>query len=135
MPGVSMDDCKAQLAANIVKLSTQHLLNVADVLSSLHCPGLLGMIEQYENLSCEKTSFLQALITTISAISGAIMVQNPTGIHPLPLNLFTHLIGEPGLVKITLVIERKFSGECEIKITILFNGCPYAFVFEIVILT
>jgi hypothetical protein len=99
--GVSIADCKAQLAANIVKLSTQDLLNVTDVLSSLPCPGLLGMIEQYGNLSCEKTSFLQALITTISAISGSMMVQNPTGVNLLPLNLFTHLIGEPGLIKIT----------------------------------
>jgi hypothetical protein len=95
-------------------------LNVTEVLSSLHCPGLLGMIEQYGTLSCEKTSFLQALITTISAISGPIMVQNPIGVNSLPLNLFVHLIGEPGLIKITLVIERKFSEKRGIKITILF---------------
>ncbi|CAF3480547.1 unnamed protein product, partial [Rotaria sp. Silwood2] len=43
--GVNIDDCKAQLAANIVKLSTTNPLNVIQVLSSLDCPGLLGMIE------------------------------------------------------------------------------------------
>jgi hypothetical protein len=91
------------------------------------------MIEQYGTLSCEKTLFLQALITTISAISGPIMVQNPFGVHSLPLNLYTHLIGEPGLIKINLVIERKFSKKREIKITILLIECPYAFVVEIVI--
>jgi hypothetical protein len=106
---VSIRDCQAQLAANVVKLSTQNSLDLTDVLSSLDCPGLLGMIEQYGTLSCEKTSFLQALITTISAISGPMMVQNPIGVESLPLNLFTHLIGEPGLIQITLVIQRKFS--------------------------
>ncbi len=92
--GISIDDCKVPLTSNIFKLSTH------DVLSSLNYPGLLGMIEQYGTLSCEKVSFVQALITTISAISGHIMVQNPIGVHSLPLNLFTHLIGESGMIKI-----------------------------------
>ncbi|CAF4932234.1 unnamed protein product, partial [Rotaria sp. Silwood1] len=93
--GVSIDDCKAQLAANIVKLSNADPLNIIQALSTLDCPGLVGMIEQYGTLSCERTSFLQALVTTISAISGPITVQNSTGNYSLPLNLFTHLIGEP----------------------------------------
>jgi hypothetical protein len=117
--GVSIDDCKAQLAANILKLSTQDRLNVTDVLFIVHFLDLLGMIEQYGTLSCEKTSFLQTLITTISAISGPIRMQNP--------------IGEPGWVKITLLIEKKFSSEREIKTTVLFSECPYAFVLKIVI--
>jgi hypothetical protein len=130
---ISLDDCKAQLASNITKLSTYNIMNVADVLSTIDCPGLVGMINQYGNLSCEKSSFLQALITSTSAISGHIMVQNPTNIRTLPLNLFTHLIGEPGLIKIILIIERKFSRKRERKVARPFSECPYAFVFEIVI--
>ncbi|CAF3416159.1 unnamed protein product [Rotaria socialis] len=107
--GVCIDDCKAQLASNIVKLSTKDSLDVVETLSTLECPGLIGMIEQYGNLSCEKTSFLQALITTISAISGSIMVENPSSTYSLPLNLFTHLIGEPGSIKFVVVNSRKFS--------------------------
>jgi hypothetical protein len=97
--GISIDDFKVHLASNIFKLSTYDILNVIDVFSGLNYPGLIEMIEQYGTLSCEKTSLLQALITTISAISGQIMVQNPIGIHSLPLNLFTHLIGESGMIK------------------------------------
>ncbi|CAF1683549.1 unnamed protein product [Rotaria magnacalcarata] len=101
--GVSIDDCRAQLASNIVKLSTKDPLDVVETLSTLECPGLIGMIEQYGTLSCEKTSFLQALITTISAISGSITVKNPTSTYSLPLNLFTHLIGEPGTQKSVII--------------------------------
>ncbi|CAF3738002.1 unnamed protein product [Rotaria sp. Silwood1] len=123
--GVSIDDCKAQLAANIVKLSNADPLNIIQALSTLDCPGLVGMIEQYGTLSCERTSFLQALVTTISAISGPITVQNSTGNYSLPLNLFTHLIGEPGLIKFVLIIVRKCSVKRKIEIAILLNTCPY----------
>jgi hypothetical protein len=94
---VTLDDYKAQLTANIIKLASKKPLDIVDVLSHLESPLFMGLIMQYSTLSCEPTSFLQSIITSVGAISGEIVVQNPVKVESLPLNLFTHLIGEPGL--------------------------------------
>jgi hypothetical protein len=92
----TLDDYKSQLTRNIVKLANRPSLDINDLLKSLESPLFMGLIMQYLTLSCEPTSYLQAIITTVGAISGNIFVENPIQIELLPLNLFTHLIGEPG---------------------------------------
>ena len=111
----TQEDFKSQLTANIIKIASKAPLDLEHVLSSLNCPLLMGLFTQYATLACEPTSFLQAVVTTVGAISSGIRVKNPINVESIPLNLFTHLIGEPGMFTSGTLVGHFHRGPCAFR--------------------
>ncbi|CAF4566910.1 unnamed protein product, partial [Rotaria socialis] len=90
------------LADNLLNIEQQPSLDISTVLApyKMHFHAeqewMYGCIETYGKLSCNETAIYAGILALISAISGdAYYVDECNGQEP-PLNLYVHIIGEPG---------------------------------------
>ncbi|CAF1625877.1 unnamed protein product, partial [Rotaria sp. Silwood1] len=105
----TLADFSTLLAQNLVNIEQQPPLLVSAVLAPYKThfrseyEWMCGCIETYGKLACNETATYTGILSLISAISGgAYYVDECNGLE-YPLNLYVHIIGEPGSGKSTPV--------------------------------
>jgi hypothetical protein len=91
------------LSDNLLNIEQQPSLDIASVLDvyKLHYVSdyewMSGCIKTYGKLACNETVIFTGILTLISSISGnTFYVDDCTG-QEHPINMFVHVIGEPGM--------------------------------------
>lgn len=93
---ISDIDYKQQTIRNINKLMNDEPLNIAQCFSYFNDPYMMQFFETYQEYGCEPSSFLHCILTTIGALSDSIRLSGVVSHTDMPINIMTHIIGEPG---------------------------------------
>ncbi|CAF5164428.1 unnamed protein product [Rotaria sp. Silwood1] len=95
-------DFSTLLTENLVNIEQQPPLEIANVLApykmhfSSEYEWMNGCIQTYEKLSCDEPAIYAGILTLISAISGSTFYVDECNGQERPINLYVHVIGEPG---------------------------------------
>ncbi|CAF1334967.1 unnamed protein product [Rotaria magnacalcarata] len=98
----SLADFSRLLADNVLNIEQQPPLDISTVLApyKMHFHAqyewMYGCIETYGKLACNETAIYAGILTLISAISGDAYYVDECNSQERPLNLYVHIIGEPG---------------------------------------
>ena len=116
MPYFKSDSYVAQISLNIFKLAntspiTFEIKSIFDLFAQ---PALLRFFEQHQNLGLDIAPFVFAMLVHMAVMLDGVELFNPDGTGFLTsINLFLHLIGEPGelllVYLLTLLIFILFS--------------------------
>ena len=116
MPYLKSDPYAAQISSNIFKLAntspiTFEIKSIFDLFAQ---PALLRFFEQHQNLGLDIAPFVFAMLVHMAVMLDGVELFNPDGTGFLTsINLFLHLIGEPGelllVYLLTLLIFILFS--------------------------
>lgn len=107
MPSITIAsevDYKKRTSRNINRLTNEEPLNLAQCFQYFNEPYMEQFFEIYKEYSCEPSAFLHSVLTTIGALSKDIRLSSIISHDDIPINLMTHVIGEPG-EKSTIVIH------------------------------
>ncbi|CAF1377737.1 unnamed protein product [Adineta ricciae] len=106
MPSVAIAsevDYKKRISQNINRLANEDPLNVAQCFQHFNEPYMAYFFEIYKEYSCEPSTFLHCVLTTIGALSKGIRLSSIISHDDMSINLMTHVIGEPGSQKSNLI--------------------------------
>lgn len=96
---VKSDPYTAQISKNIFKLSNLSPipLDIKSIFGVFNQPALLRFFEQHQQLGHDMAPFIFAMLVHVAVMLDGAEIFNPDGTGLLTsLNLFVHLIGEPG---------------------------------------
>jgi hypothetical protein len=99
----SLADFSMLLSDNLLNIEQQPALDMTKVLEpykihfSSEYEWMNGCISTYRQLACDSTAFYAGILTLISAISGGIFYVDECNGQEKPINLYVHIIGEPGV--------------------------------------
>ena len=99
----TLGDFSMLLSDNIINIEQQPSLNIPNILApyKLHFPSeyewMNGCIDTYGKLACDETAIYAGILTLISAISNTAFYVDECNGQERPINLYVHIIGEPGM--------------------------------------
>ncbi|CAF3263227.1 unnamed protein product [Rotaria sp. Silwood2] len=98
----TLADFSMLLWENLVNIEQQPTLDISTVLAAykIHFPSeyewMNGCIKTYGKLACDETAIYAGILTLISAISGSTFYVDVSNGKERLINLYVHIIGEPG---------------------------------------
>lgn len=98
----TLADFSMLLTENLLNLEQQSTLEISEILApyKVHFhteyDWMNGCVNTYGKLACDETSIYTGMLTLISAISGSAFYVDECNGQERPINLYVHIIGEPG---------------------------------------
>lgn len=95
-------DFSMLLSENLLNLEQQPTLEISEILApykmhfSTEYDWMNGCVNTYGKLACDETSIYTGMLALISAISGNAFYVDECNGQERPINLYVHIIGEPG---------------------------------------
>jgi hypothetical protein len=107
----TLRDFSTLLARNLTEIEQQQQFDLSSVFApyrmhfSSEYDWMKGCINTYGKLACDETAMYVGILTLISAVSGSAYYVDESSKKERPINLYVHLIGEPGVcfVKISIL--------------------------------
>ena len=79
---------------NITGIMREPPLDINECLSFYKNLWIIDILNSYTDFSCECSTMLHAILTSISAIRGKSTFINPTNNNESSFNIYTHILGE-----------------------------------------
>ena len=101
MPSISHatdNDYKINMNMNITRIMQEPPLDINECLSFYKNPWIIDILNSYTDFSCERSTMLHAILTSISAIGRKSTFINPTNNNESSFNIYTYILGEAGNV-------------------------------------
>ncbi|CAF1627652.1 unnamed protein product [Rotaria magnacalcarata] len=102
MPAMKPDPYATQISTNVFKFTNVCPIpfDVKSTFQSFNQPALIRFFEQHKNLGLDAVPFLFAMLVHVAVMLDGTELYNPDGTGFFTsMNLFVHLIGEPGTNK------------------------------------
>ena len=133
----TIGDFATLLSDNLINIEQQPSLDIASVLAGykLHFLSeyewMNGCIKTYGKLACDEIAIYTGILTLISSISGnTFYVDECTG-QERPINMYVHVIGEPGMYFFVYKHGVVISCHWVYKILMLFGAIEKSYIYQI----